>query len=358
MSVFGVISDTHYHNWSAFSSLDEDGINMRLRIILDKTVEAAKKVKEQGGDILVHCGDMFHVRGSVAPSVLNPTLETYHHIIHDIGVRVYALPGNHDLETKEARRFMSASEALEGVGVNLADDGMMEIPDINGIMIPWTPNLEALRESLRTLQTEPDHQRMNVFIHAPVDGVLMGIPDHGLTFVELEKFGFRTVFAGHYHNFKNHECKVVSVGALTHQTWSDIGTIAGYNIVETKGSVPMLTHFTTDAPQFIELDMSWDYEEVKRHCKGNYVRASALEESEEAIQELREYLTGSLHGVGAKGVIVKVNKKSSREVDHDVSIDSSGTLEESVNEYIKKKGFSNPTQTFDLCKEILEEVGG
>ena len=50
---------------------------------------------------------------------------------------------------------------------------------------------------------------------------------------DLAKLGFRRVFAGHYHHHCSFEDgKVWSIGATTHQTASDIGTKAGFLLVQ------------------------------------------------------------------------------------------------------------------------------
>lgn len=36
-ALYALISDQHYHNWSAFSTTDVNGMNSRLRIQLDAT---------------------------------------------------------------------------------------------------------------------------------------------------------------------------------------------------------------------------------------------------------------------------------------------------------------------------------
>lgn len=81
-ALYGVISDTHCHNWTTFGSTDANGVNTRLKIILNEITRAAEEVQAAGGTHLFHAGDLFHVRGSVAPSVLNPTLKCFKDIVN------------------------------------------------------------------------------------------------------------------------------------------------------------------------------------------------------------------------------------------------------------------------------------
>ena len=91
--MYGIISDTHCHNWSTFATVGVDGVNTRLSIILKEIKRAAEEVKKAGGKRLFHAGDLFHVRGSVAPSVLNPTLKYFEQII-EMGVEPVIICGN------------------------------------------------------------------------------------------------------------------------------------------------------------------------------------------------------------------------------------------------------------------------
>ena len=48
-ALYGVISDTHCHNWTTFGSTDANGVNTRLKIILSEITRAAEEVQAAGG---------------------------------------------------------------------------------------------------------------------------------------------------------------------------------------------------------------------------------------------------------------------------------------------------------------------
>lgn len=77
MKPYGVISDCHVHEWSQFSTVLPTGVNSRLQEILDEIGLAAFDVSSNGGDTLYITGDLFHVRGSVSPKVLNPVKDLF-----------------------------------------------------------------------------------------------------------------------------------------------------------------------------------------------------------------------------------------------------------------------------------------
>ena len=142
---YGVASDVHCHSWSAFSTVDADGVNSRLRIILDELLRAAKVLKKRGGNRLIICGDLFHVRGSVKPSVMNPTYETFEQI-SKMGIDVDAIAGNHDLEGNDSDELGNAMQTLGAIR------GFTPItsPRVNEqfAFFPWYAKLDHLRDAM------------------------------------------------------------------------------------------------------------------------------------------------------------------------------------------------------------------
>jgi DNA repair exonuclease SbcCD nuclease subunit len=348
MKPYGVISDTHHHNWSAFATTNADGVNSRLQMILDETLRCAAAVQTAGGDTIYHCGDLFHVRGSIAPSVLNPTIDTYKKII-DAGVRIVILAGNHDLEGKESARVSSAITALEGIGCKVVNGfnlgGLAASDDV--AMIPWNPSIEGLKKQIESIDPA-DRAACDLMIHAPVDGVIPGIPDHGLDPAYLGSLGFRRVFAGHYHAHKNLGKGVYSIGSLTPQTWSDVGAKSGFLIVEEKAVTWMKSH----APEFVELDASTDPDDVPMIVDGNYVRATIHTAKMEEVEALRAFLVEK----GAAGVVLNVQKSTTAVTRAAGSAIRSTTLDGSVFDYVKSIGSPHEAAVAKACQDVLDSV--
>lgn len=349
MKAYGVISDTHHHNWSAFATTNERGINTRLQMILDETLRCAATVQTLGGDTIYHCGDLFHVRGSIAPSVLNPTIDTYKKII-DGGVRIVILAGNHDLESKEANRVSSAITALEGIGCKVINEfnlgGLAASDDV--AMIPWNPSIEGLKKQIESIDPA-DRGACDLMLHAPVDGVIAGIPPHGLDAGYLQSLGFRRIFCGHYHHHKDFGGGVYSIGSLAPQTWSDVGAKAGFLIVSDTDVRWMKSH----APEFVEIDGSTDPSEVPLIVDGNYVRASIHTAKMEEVAALREFLLEA----GAKGVVLNVQKNAAAPTrGAATAIKSGATLDASVGDYVKTLAHAREAEVAKACQDILDSV--
>src|SRR5690606_6703377 len=105
----------------------------------------------------------------------------------------------------------------------------VEVAGRKWLMVPWVKDLHHLRRIIAE-----SNEAGYLIIHAPLNGVIKGIPDHGLAPDDFEGLGFKYVFCGHYHNhrvFDITDGHVVSVGALTHQNWGDVESQAGYIIL-------------------------------------------------------------------------------------------------------------------------------
>ena len=325
-----VTSDQHCHAWSQFSHINEAGVNNRLQIILDELKRAHDVLAAAGGKHSFYGGDLFHVRGNVQPSVFNPTVNTIREIHGSwIDLQSFALAGNHDLEGRNSNDLGNAMQQLgliEGFNVVI---GEVLAGDV--LVISWVQELDELRAVLAKWAKNERAAKLDVIIHAPVNEILKGLPDHGLSPEELAAYGFRRVFAGHYHDHKVMlGGKVISIGATTHQTWSDPNTNAGFLLVYED----RVEFHKSQAPSFVDIEGA-DYESMEdlvAHVAGNYVRVKLENVTEAEIKEWRDGLEES----GAVGVNIVATKKRPEAERGVVTKGASKTLEASVAEFVTK----------------------
>lgn len=342
---FGVVSDQHNHNFSAFSSTLPSGVNSRLQITIDELFRMADEVKARGGKRIYNAGDVFHVRGSIAPSVLNPVQDAYKKLVDD-GFEVFILAGNHDLESKESARVSSAITSLEKVGCKIINEPMIDLAE--GVaMIPWIQSIKALKEAIEAIDPA-DRPNLDLFIHAPLDGTIIGLPDHGLDPAWLQTLGFRRVFSGHYHHHKDFGGGVYSIGASTHQTWGDVGSKAGYLIVDG----PKVEYRASHAPEFVEIDSEVDPAEIPLIADGNYVRAKINSNKSSDIEALRGYLLDN----GAKGVTIVPTKTVAAPSERKAAIAAGASMEGSIGNFIMAGEFAKKGELILLCNDILSTV--
>lgn len=352
MKPFGICSDVHLHNWSQFATTTADGLNSRLANILDDLYNAGMKVKANGGKTLYIAGDLFHVRGSVSPTVLNPAIDLFRKLTNEHALTIRVLTGNHDLESRDSEAMSSACEALRTInGVIVVSEPKL-FGDEKVAMIPWYDSMDRVRAEIESIVTElsgAEHE-WTLILHVPVNGVIAGLPDHGFWAAELAKHGFKRVFCGHYHNHKSFESgKVYSVGALTHQTWNDVNTKAGYSIVNDEG----VFFYESKAPKFIDYDSSWDVAEAADKCAGNFVRVRLGSASDEEVTMIRDHVM-ALDAVGCVVQAIPVPKTAA--TTRAVSVSSAPTIRQSIEEWVTHNIGLHKEEVSKLCEEIMNEV--
>lgn len=353
-SVYGLVADVHLHAWSSFSQVLPSGLNSRLAGLLSELRRCAVETVRAGGKKVVIAGDVFHVRGSVAPSVLNPTIDILRQIHEELGVAFTIIAGNHDLEGKIATRLGSAITALESPWVRVCDQVHVDT-EIKAMMVPWIESTGALKEEIVALTKLDayDHADFDLILHAPIDGVIPGLPSHGLEPEWLSSLGFKRVASGHYHNHKRFEGGVYSIGALAHHTWSDVNTRAGFLLVTEKEVSWRKSHL----PEFVDMTKLTEFEpeEIPAIVDKNYVRmrveASKLKDVEDARAELI--------GMGAAGVLVQAEPKPPAEAVRSTghTIKSGASLEVSVTEFIKTMSSVDAAQVAAEALNVLGAVG-
>ncbi|CDT53558.1 conserved hypothetical protein [Vibrio coralliirubri] len=351
---YGIASDSHLHNWGAFSK-DVGGLNSRLIEILRELKAAATSVKENGGTRLYHAGDLFHVRGSIAPSVLYPTIDAFTEI-SDMGVEIRFLAGNHDLETNDSSAISNGIESLRTIkGVTVVSETQF-FPDDQVVMIPWHNKAKDYLDEIGRVAEDLGEQTANytLMIHAPVDGVIEGLPSHGITAEALDKFGFNRVFSGHYHNHKELTETVCSVGATTHQTWGDIDSVAGYLMIN---DLDEIIHIRSTAPEFRDYDSAviTTEEEAKDFCEGHYVRVRLGTATQSQIEKMRSWLVDECK---AEGVLIQAQPKGKvAEREGGATIEAGESINKSISEWLSKQKLDVKQEDVEIsCESILREV--
>lgn len=343
---YAIVSDIHAHNWSAFSTIDERGVNSRLAGIASELLRAAKAVKDAGGSTYVVSGDLFHVRGQISPSVLNVILDTFTTIILS-GLRVIIIPGNHDLEGKDSERLNSAVTALEAVGCMVVHKLQRFVIDGKDVLcVPWVDKVADLKALLDKQGPGDD-----LILHAPINGVIMGIPDHGLDPSYLSSLPFKRVFSGHYHNHKVFDgTQVYSVGAITHHTWSDVGSQAGFILAH---DVQVDFH-PSILPKFVDIHQGTPVAEIQELAKGNYIRVKVTTSKVSDIEKMRDWLTKC----GALGVSIISVKQPVEERAGGIaaSVRAGASIEQSVSDFVKSAGFERTSEVQLAASIVLAEV--
>ena len=335
---YAIVSDLHLHNWSQFSVTDDLGVNSRLKIILDQLEQSADNLLKSKGNRLYIAGDVFHVRNSLEPSTLNPTLDCIAGLVAR-GVDVRVIPGNHDLGTRHTTWNSNASSSFASLGVKVVVEPTY-FEDDNVVMLPWEDSVKGIRKTM--IEWADKHPGSDCILHSPLNGVIRGIPDTGLEPTQLKELGFNRIFCGHYHNHVNFFDRVYSVGALTHQTWGDVGTLAGYLLVDNDS----VRQVESTAPKFIDYDAS-----NRTAINGNYVRAKAEITSSSEVSGYEQ----ALKQLGAAGVVIHpiVKPKQTRT---ESTVQAGASIETSIRDWISANKPDQLDAVFEICSDILQEA--
>jgi DNA repair exonuclease SbcCD nuclease subunit len=341
-----LVSDLHCHAWSAFASRNEDGVNSRLHMILQEFLRAAGELRAAGGRRIVVAGDVFHVRGSIDPEVFNPTFSVFERLADQF--EIVLIPGNHDLKGKEVSALGNAFSTFDALDSCRIAIEPMVTEDL--ALVPWIQDQAELKKAILALHDDigDDRGRQNrydLILHAPVNEVLTGLPPHGLDPDWLADLGFRRVFSGHYHNRKQIRPNVWSIGATTHQTWSDIGTKAGFMLVYPDKVIERASW----APSFVEITAETDPDEVPLIVDGNYVRVRTKAAGASDVNKVRDELLG----MGALGVVMQVIKEAAT-ARATTPRAGTGTIETSIAEWIKERSDDWAVAEADVLAGALE----
>jgi DNA repair exonuclease SbcCD nuclease subunit len=346
-----IFSDTHYHNFARFAVLDDEGVNSRVLETIEATKEAAKHAKSLGIKIVFHGGDCFHVRGKISPSVLNPVIELYRYIVQDLGMQVYMIAGNHDLEGRDSTELSNTATALKGVGVDVISEPKI-YQELKTVFLPYIHQRSDLMKAIEectNLATGEKVEDYTLVIHTALNDVIKNIPNNGLNASELSVFGFKQILCGHYHNHKQFD-GVMSVGALTHQSFSDINSKAGYVIEQDD----KYTHYETKAPKFVDVDQAIKKHDFEAAVKDNFVRARLEQATQTQVNALRDVITSA----GAKGVIILNTPKQKRETVRQNTSNSSEsvTIEASVALWVKDNQKLHTEKVTAKAIALLQEI--
>lgn len=285
-------------------------------------------------------GDLFHVRGSIKPSVFNKVVDFFN---KNPEINYVILAGNHDLETKDATKETSALTPLgELVNVSVVNE-----PTNLGIsFLPWIESIQIddIKNAFDFSQTYAS--RKDLILHAPISGVFDHIPD-GLSPDELAKLPFRRVFSGHFHSYKQLNEKVYSIGSIAQFTFGDKDNKTGFLVVYPE----KVFRFESNQPKFKEMNLTslkgFDYTKIDN----TYLKVNL---DAHLPQDKLETLRSALIKKGAKGVIFQTVRQNQQRSEED-SVKAGASLEVSVSQYIDTLK-DVPQGLTKNCLRILAEL--
>lgn len=344
MKPYGIVSDVHLNDWNMFATVDKFGRNTRLMGTISELNRGCNTLLEKGGETMICAGDWFHKRGSVSPEVFNPVRDFITKSVQQ-GIKWRGITGNHDLASRESVELQSSVAMLNGIEGFEFSHGVTFIEECGVVLFPWIDNPVKYREAIAKWAEENPGiaSKSDLICHVGIDGTLRNMPDHGVSVEFFKKLPFKRVFSGHYHQHKDFGDGVYSIGATTHQTWGDVGTKAGFLIVEER----TVKFHASHQPRFVVIDSDTPEEDIALEADGNYVQMKIGSATNKQIQEARKLLQDK----GAKGVSIVAS--AAKTTERLTSVSSLSSIDDSVSEYCKT---NDMTDIAPDCIAILKGV--
>ena len=188
-------------------------------------------LKASGIKEIINLGDTFDKRRSINYMSLEAAKEMWFDPVKELGCKMTALVGNHDIYYKNTLRINSPDELLGGYDIDVIHEPTTRSYDGTDILLlPWICD-ENYDRTLRSIteSTAPvcmGHLELNGFEAHP--GHVM---DNGIDMNIFKKF--TKVFSGHYHTKSNRD-NCYYLGNPYQLYWNDYGQKRGFHVFDTE----------------------------------------------------------------------------------------------------------------------------
>ena len=188
-------------------------------------------IKASGIKEIINLGDTFDKRRSINYMSLEAAKEMWFDPVKELGCKMTALVGNHDIYYKNTLRINSPDELLGGYNIdNITEPTTRNYDGTDILLLPWICD-ENYDRTLRSISesTAPvcmGHLELNGFEAHP--GHVM---DKGIDMNIFSKFN--KVFSGHYHT-KSNKNNCYYLGNPYQLYWNDYGQKRGFHVFDTE----------------------------------------------------------------------------------------------------------------------------
>ena len=188
-------------------------------------------IKVYGITEIIDLGDTFDKRKSVNFMSLEAAKEMWFDPIKEIGCKMTALVGNHDIYYKNTLRINAPDELLGGYDIDVITEPTTRTYDGTDILLlPWICD-ENRDDTFRSITKSVapvcmGHLELNGFEAHPGHVMNMGM--------DINPFDkFQRVFSGHYH-MKSTKGNISYLGNPYQLYWNDYGCKRGFHVFDTE----------------------------------------------------------------------------------------------------------------------------
>ena len=298
-----VFSDLHAHPFKE-GHTEEDGINTRLKDCISVLDKVHALAIENGVDLILFGGDLFHTRKRVDTSAFTQVYA----VLEEWTIPAYFLVGNHDQYDRQGR--VHSLQALP-TNISVVDEPTVHLqadftpvnvltgadpagkpPTVQICMIPYIHDTAEFVKALDECKAQVSEYAEYVLLlaHVGIDGTKVGkgkyayTIDSDVAIGDIEPELWDVVLLGHYHTAQSIAENVFYIGAPLQHGWADEGESRGCMLLDT--DTREISRIRLDSPRFRTL--SWD----KKHkrSKGDFLRlVFPTEPTQEDIDEVKSW---------------------------------------------------------------------
>jgi len=211
-----VYSDPHWCEYSSIVRKRGDKYSLRLENLIKSINWVEDLSKEKNCNVSICCGDFFD------KSELNASeITALKEINWNRAIPHYTIIGNHEMGSSDLSISSSHLFSYLNCEFNVVDRPFIDdFGDVELAFIPYV--LEADRKPIEEYISYPPTKKRILFTHNDIKGIQMGkfISQAGFDIKEIENI-CSLCFNGHLHNGEKVSSKILNVGNLTGQNFSE-----------------------------------------------------------------------------------------------------------------------------------------
>ncbi len=189
-------------------------------------------LEKEGITTVVDMGDTFDSRKGIDFSALSWAKNNYYDRLHEMGVKVHTIVGNHTAYYKNTNEVNAVDLLLREYNnvVVYSKPTEVDLGKLKVLFIPWI-NQENEEATLKLIQKSSCRCAMG---HLELHGFRVNnqiVMEHGLDSKLFDKF--ERVYSGHYHTRSNNGT-VFYLGNPYELYWNDVNDTRGFHIFDTE----------------------------------------------------------------------------------------------------------------------------
>lgn len=334
-----VFGDCH---WSTYSSiLRKRGLNYstRLHNLIDSINWVEEQARENHVDIVVGLGDFFDKESLNSEEITALKEIMWSNKFH------YFLIGNHEMGRNDL--FYSSTQIFDKYNFKIIDESIIKFfaqTISNIVFIPYTlnPNKDILDKILENCNKE---NKIIIFSHNDIAGIQLGqfISKSGFEIADIENC-CDLFINGHLHNGTKVTDKIINLGNLTGQNFSEDASKYSHNIMildtETLKYELIENPFAVNFYKLDAVNLTPNLYALKNNS------VITLKCYEKDVQYWKDAIASNSNIIESR-IIIEKNKEDKEDINNDLT--SSDHIEE-----FKKYVVANIGSTDLILEELLE----